>query len=264
MQKLRIEKKIINIVSLGWFCGISQEMERNGLRSVSLPFDWLITKDFRKVMKLIKNGFVGFIKQKDLMQEDLCPNYYYDSNTGFRFFHDFNDKESLDVQYISVYEKYQRRILRFYKIIQQPTLFIRYCYNIDELEWVNANIDDIRNSLLKYNSNNKIIFIYSNSSYAPTFDDCFYVEVSPGDEVSRHCFTQEILNFIYENVQIDKMKILKNILRYNYVHEKRKINIRVKKTLHLIRGNKKEINIQLYTHDSRVSTFFLNKFNPYK
>lgn len=263
MQKNRNKEKLLNIVSLGWFCGISQEMERKGLRSISLPFDWLITKDFRKILELIETDFVGFINQKSLIQEDISPNYYYDSSTGFRFFHDFNDKEPLNVQYDSVLIKYQRRIKRFYQIIQEPTLFIRYCYNSDEMEWINENIENIKSILTKYNSKNRIIFIYSNPNYTPKFNDCFYIEVSPGDEVSRHCFFPNILNFIYDNVIIDSSKMKKNILRYNYIQWKRKINIRVKKILSLT-GLKKEKGYASNIHNYRISTEILNTTNPYK
>ena len=45
-----------NFISLGYFCGVAEDLERIGLRSFSSPFDWLIT-DFKGVIKLIENRF---------------------------------------------------------------------------------------------------------------------------------------------------------------------------------------------------------------
>lgn len=32
-----------NYISLGYFCGVAQDLEKLGLRNTSSPFDWCIT-----------------------------------------------------------------------------------------------------------------------------------------------------------------------------------------------------------------------------
>ncbi len=53
-----------NIMSLGYFCGVARELERVGLRNASYPFDWIISTDFKQVIKLIENNFENFLSKK--------------------------------------------------------------------------------------------------------------------------------------------------------------------------------------------------------
>lgn len=75
-----------SVVSLGFFCGPSQELERIGLRSYSLPFDWLITEDFKVVLSLIENNFERFLQEENLEQEkEVNPKYYYETDQKIHF-----------------------------------------------------------------------------------------------------------------------------------------------------------------------------------
>ena len=112
-------------ISLGYFCSVALDLEKLGLRSESSPFDWLIS-DFEGVITLIENRFDGFLRYEDLAQERVNRAFYRNTRYNISFYHDFDSLAPLADQLEQVQRKYNRRIDRFYKSIQEPTLFIRY------------------------------------------------------------------------------------------------------------------------------------------
>lgn len=112
-------------ISLGYFCSIAQELERFGLRDASYPFDWIIS-DIEGVFQCIDNNFDGLLDINVLTQSDKHRMYYKNTKYDFYFFHDFDKYMSLLSQIDQVKKKYERRIERFYRNIQEPTLFLRY------------------------------------------------------------------------------------------------------------------------------------------
>ena len=124
-------KRFKNIISLGHFCSPAMEFERLGCRKYSFPFDWLITPDFNIVIDLIENNFADFLNEEYLNQIKQYPSYYRNIKYNIDFYHDFSPLKSFDSQISEVSEKYQRRIERFYKQIDTPTLFCRYITQAD-------------------------------------------------------------------------------------------------------------------------------------
>lgn len=176
-----------SVVSLGFFCSVALENERIGIRDCSLPFDWLIAGDFERVLWLIENDFKDFLLEENLYQEYyIDPNYYYDCESKVHFYHDFLHNIPLRNQYNSVKDKYNRRIKRFYKVISQPTLFVRYCSGGEkELNYIKKNREEILNILRRYNPNNEIIYIYTGNKNEQVDDGIFCVEADKNDGVAR-------------------------------------------------------------------------------
>lgn len=241
-----------NIVSLGYFCGIAQELERTGYRSYSLPFDWLITRDLPNILNIIANNFEYFLVNENLYQEDV-PSHYFDPINKIHFFHDFAPTLPLDNQIDLVISKYQKRIIRLYDSIKKPTLFIRYCTGLDELTWIAEHQDFIKSVIKKYNTNNDILYIYSvciPEGLSCKLENAVYVDPSPDDVVSRQCFTREVLLFINDHVCFNKWKKLRNIMRYKLNEQKKKYRFRKRKIISLFYKNEMP---NYYRHNKQIN-----------
>ena len=46
-----------NFISLGSYCGAAASMSKLGIRSVSGPFDWIISSDLKSVVSCLENDF---------------------------------------------------------------------------------------------------------------------------------------------------------------------------------------------------------------
>lgn len=172
MRNLLMDKKYKNVISLGYWCGPALELRRTGFRSASFPFDWLIV-DFREVIRLIESGFQDFFVCDNMAQYESNPYYYIDTIHGTEFYHDFDAYKSFDAQFNEISEKYNRRIKRFYKEIESPTLFIRYLKNEEECEWIQGHLEGIIKLLKKSNQKNTIVFV-GDVTYSSYFSDFFY------------------------------------------------------------------------------------------
>lgn len=148
-----------NIIPLGYYCGICQELERKGFRKCSLPFDWLITENFEKVLLCVQSSFRDFLNRDNLRQEvEVNPNYYYDVFWEMHFYHDFISNTTLESQYEGVYNKYERRIKRFQILVQQPSLFLRYLSNPKDVEYVQSHYNEINSYIKSLNANSDILY----------------------------------------------------------------------------------------------------------
>lgn len=150
------------------------ELERKGLRTASYPFDWMISDSFEKILKLLDNNFEDFLDEESLYQEEI-PNYYYNYRTGVHFYHDFDAYTPLRDQMKTVRKKYDRRIKRLYDDIKEPSLFIRYCLNEKEVEWIQNNLTSIVSQVKQYNRDNNVVFIVPQGiKYEMTSELIFY------------------------------------------------------------------------------------------
>lgn len=180
-----------NFISLGYFCEVAQDLEKMGLRNTSSPFDWCIT-NFAKNIELIENRFDDFMNYDNLAQSVNEPNHYLDTKYNDYFFHDFNQYDPLPNQYEAVKAKYDRRIKRFLKNIEQPTLFVRYISNEKktpdgqsaELTWIETNYEYVQRVLKSYNAENEVIFIGDMDTKSDKIK-VYNVAIDEGDVVSR-------------------------------------------------------------------------------
>ena len=204
-------------ISLGFFCSVALELERIGLRETSSPFDWLIA-DFEGVTRAIDSHFKNWLNYDNLLQNKDYHEQYKDVYYKCQFFHDFNKMEPLEKQLIGVQRKYKRRIDRFYKMIEEPTLFLRYINDKktddgrnEELLYIEKNYAEIIESIKSFNSNNDIIFI-ANTGVTSNIITIYNVEKDKGDVVARE--------FLEKNEELKK-----KLCDCNY--EKRQMNLKI-------------------------------------
>lgn len=205
-----------HIISLGFDCSVARELEKNGLRDSSSPFDWMTTAELEKVIRLIDNNFDSFLDFDSLYQDKKLKNVYTNIKYNISFFHDFNKYESLSTQILEVRNKYERRVKRFYNNIKEPTLFVRFINRTSELAYIEKNITNINKVLKHTNINNKIIFISSDR-----FDS----------QIIKLYKIESINNEYYINDIIKRNKELNSNFEKNlyYSPEKRKINSNIYK-----------------------------------
>ena len=153
-----------NYISLGYCCAVAMELERFGLRNASYPFDWCIS-EFEGVIEAIENHFERFTAYDLLAQCREYPRIYKNEKYKIKFYHDFDEYQTLQEQLKNIEGKYNRRITRFYEDIKKPTLFIRYISDEDaenpkrELAWIENNYERINTLVKSYNERNEILFI---------------------------------------------------------------------------------------------------------
>lgn len=115
------------VYSIGRDCANSSFLKKRGLRVTSGPFDWLTKADFETRIRLICQDFADFLNKADLQIMEKPPHiitdtacdYYENMRTGFYFYHDFPAGVPLDESYPQIKEKYDRRIARFIKKVQE-------------------------------------------------------------------------------------------------------------------------------------------------
>lgn len=120
------------IYSLGAACSTAGFLNKHFLRDTSGPFDWwavtVCPEHFECRIRLICTHFEGFM-QKENMEPDplsfpehgdkLFDNYSDRLGPGFHFPHDFPTGVPFEEAYPKVKAKYDRRIARFYRRIQE-------------------------------------------------------------------------------------------------------------------------------------------------
>lgn len=225
-----------NFISLGYFCSVAQETERLGFRNASFPFDWIIT-DFEGIFSAIENNFEGFLEEKYLAQSKKNLATYKNLKFNLYFFHDFSKYHSLKSQLKNVRAKYSRRINRFYREISKPTLFIRYISDLKrdeagrflELEWIESNINHIRNTLKMFNQKNEIIFV-ANDCIKSDKIKIYNVQPDINDLVARKFFEKnEELSNLFESFEFDKKEHNLKIFRIKDEKKKDPLRIFIKK-----------------------------------
>lgn len=165
------------------------------------------------VLSLIETHFEGFLNEENLEQEiGVNPKYWYDTRQKIHFYHDFSATLALSEQLPSVKQKYERRINRFYKIISEPTLFIRYCHSKEEYSWICENMDSVEILLKGYNTKNNIFFVCNSEDVEnngkEAIGNLFIVPRDTNDIVCRHFIQKSKLlkTFIESNVHIRVFK----------------------------------------------------------
>lgn len=120
----RLKKQRYDYVfSIGEACFCASALLRAGLRTASDPFDWCIRATFTERVQMIIDGFPDFINQADLVYLDKRTypepcHIYQNTRNGIIFNHDFPLDKTLEESYDAVRAKYDRRIQRLLKTIQ--------------------------------------------------------------------------------------------------------------------------------------------------
>ena len=182
----KVEELYKQVISLGFFCSVAIELERMNLRSMSGPFDWIITS-LDGMIAVIQDGFKDFLNPSYLEQDEQYPYIFRNKKYQIDFYHDFNLQEPFEMQLPKVREKYARRIQNFYEVIKKPTLFVRYIENQYEYDRLCKEYKSILNMLKQFNQNNEICFI-GNTDLVLSNKASFYVytvEKDQNDVVAR-------------------------------------------------------------------------------
>ena len=119
------QNKFDFVVSIGEDCACTSYLRRCKLQHNSYPFDWLTNASLGSRIDLIIDNFLDFfniedfkeLKKKANNHNDKVFDLYENIKNGFYFYHDFPANIPLEQAYVSVKEKYERRIRRFYKEI---------------------------------------------------------------------------------------------------------------------------------------------------
>lgn len=149
-----------NFISLGSYCGVAASMSKIGIRSVSGPFDWLISSDLKSVGSCMENDFSDFLNKENLVVTHGGMGFT-DIKHSFYFWHDI--KNSFEEDYEFIYEKYMRRINYFKEQIKHKTCFIRAVYSVDEFKYIQANQQFINSIIKKFHKDNEIIYVVNKS-----------------------------------------------------------------------------------------------------
>ncbi len=142
-------------VSLGWFCGTAEELDRIGCREASGPFDWLLTCSLEGLAGILQRREAYFPEELRPYKEN--PAYFYDPVMKISYFHDFTAERPLAEQTDAVREKYARRWERFYRTICEPTLFVRYIYDKKELQYLDEHAGEVLAVLRQFCPGNDLI-----------------------------------------------------------------------------------------------------------
>ncbi len=137
MEQLGQIEKIY--IPFGNDCAIAYQLEKLGLRNISLPFDW-IQSDLQCLIKCINDDFTHFCDKSSFIMKNTSVKFkiiqdnYSDGKLtdsirmlnftyGFHHLHDFKLNSDLEItqnleyEFKKFKEKYARRISRFKKLM---------------------------------------------------------------------------------------------------------------------------------------------------
>lgn len=241
----------VHFVSLGHNCYVASDLAEMGLREASLPFDWTRTK-WCAVERSFDTQFDGMLDYSHLYQKKEKLTSYKNMEYGIGYYHDFSQYKSLRTQINAVKKKYARRVNRFFRFIQLPTLFVRYCMDENELIYIANHYNEIEKRIKVYNKQNEIVFISHDSFSFVDLADVkfiFFIDKNHNCELNSHPIkSSEVL---YELLKNANYKMRNNNLEF----EKNKIKRKKEKSKKLIcRIQRKLINFfpkKVYIHEKQ-------------
>ncbi|MCM3308575.1 DUF1796 family putative cysteine peptidase [Priestia megaterium] len=153
------------VISIGSWCGVTNQLKDFNLRRFSGPFDWVTTPTLTHVNRVLKNRFQGYmdinnmkfieyakfaIDENDQSNDVIIEKQTYvleDVKYNIGSYHDFLviPGQSWTVSYPEFREKLDRRINRFFDKIKksQSTLFVRYCATYEEVVELQAILSEL-------------------------------------------------------------------------------------------------------------------------
>ncbi len=113
-------------ISLGSHCDIAFTLRKSGLRKAAFPFDWLVTADHDRFIKIFEEDFEFFIDEKSLNWVPEIHNSFKNSRYEVFFYHEapkeakWKNEEEFKQHINAIKIKYDRRIYRLRKLKQYP------------------------------------------------------------------------------------------------------------------------------------------------
>lgn len=158
------KKKYDLIFSIGAACSCTQTLRKCRLQYASYPFDWITGGSIVNRCKMLVNNLENFINKKDLIfQEEIeitkC-NAYINKYNDILFNHDFKISETFEEGYERVKLKYERRLNRLYKQIENAKNVLVVYVNLPNKE--NVTDDELKETyeILKNKFGEKINLLY--------------------------------------------------------------------------------------------------------
>lgn len=164
-------------ISLGVHCFTAASMSKYGLRGSSGPFDWLITADFRWVLRYMETDFCEFLDLRNLKRWNNASDQFTDTQSGFVFLHD--REYPFEEQHGALKRKYEKKISRFLSDIENPTCFIRICSGETEVAYIIEAAEYVNHVIKRKNENNEIVFLITNNVVVPQTMPFRYYKISP-------------------------------------------------------------------------------------
>lgn len=161
------KEKFDFVCSLGGNCMAASQLQQRGLRTFSLPFDWLYMKQNEIVLygliECFKNNFTNFMIKKNMRfipQEEFPNNgnpdrvFYQDTETKYYFLNHFDNELDVDNEFEKVKEKIERRINRFLNCINNSNKILFLLSHVFYIE--NQPYIDFYNFLKEFYPNKEI------------------------------------------------------------------------------------------------------------
>lgn len=214
-----------NFVSLGPSCPVAGSMSKYGLRSCSLPFDWLVTSSFSNVLRCIETEFAEFLQKDALVEYSKGSRIFIETKNNFYFIHD--REVHFKNEYNLLKEKYDSRIRNFTKLTKQPTCYLRAITDDKELNYVIENCEYIKRVVAKGNSANIIVFLVTKELTVTELPFLWFKMEEAYDMHSIRTFfdnAEDFLDFCYEH--IENRTLISNL---KYDQEKQERNWRIDK-----------------------------------
>lgn len=145
-------------IPLGSACAVAASMSKNGLRSCSGPFDWLVTSDFSWVLYHIDTDFKDFLLRENVEPNRNFPdsNRFFDKQSDIQFLH---EEESYIYEWDKLKSKYDRRIARFLDISKSKVCYLRSMRNVADVHYIETHADYIRRVIGKHNPDSEMVFL---------------------------------------------------------------------------------------------------------
>ena len=190
-------KKFDLICSIGEDCACSMYLRKFNLQNGSYPFDWLTKSNFDTRINLIINNFKDFCNKEDFEKlkiirgkvADYKNINYENKKTNFYFYHDFDANLNFNDAYKIVKKRYERRINRFYKHINNSK-------NILFVFWGRSDVID--------NEKLKVYHQQLNNKFRNQNIYLLILENTPNQN-----------NFIYDNISENILKLKYDMTSYD-------------------------------------------------
>lgn len=121
----------ILFVGLGSYCEAADILKSCGVRKAAFPFDWILSTDSKKLIKILENDFSHFLEEKYLVPAKSSNMILLQTYYNMEFHHEGEwrgDSYYLEHTMEKLVEKYKKRIERFrqLKSYKGKVFFIRF------------------------------------------------------------------------------------------------------------------------------------------
>ena len=165
-----MKRKYDVMISIGEACTCTETLRKANLVHQSYPFDWNTGINVSDKVDIIVNDFKDFFNKEDSEPTGKITGrrgkesyLYIDKINKMHFVHDFPITQNFDEAYEISYERYQRRIKRFYDVIHnsQKTLLVFIEYQLSESPLQNKeDLIEIYNKLKEKFPNDNVDLMY--------------------------------------------------------------------------------------------------------